>query len=75
MHYRRKYETCKSKIENLRDENVFFELKVKTTNYSFFQIDKLFFVTCQTFLVKKYSVYIIDSDCLLVITVIEDQNL
>ena len=47
MHYRRKYEACKSKIENLRDENVFFELKVKTT--IFFQIYKLFFVTSQTF--------------------------
>ena len=73
MHYRRKYEACKSKIENLRDVNVFFELKVKTI--FFLQIDKLFFVTSQTFLVSKYSVYIIDSDCLLVITVIEDHNL
>ena len=51
MNYRRKYEACKSKIENLRDENVFFELKVKTTIFYFFQIDKLFFVTSQTFLV------------------------
>ena len=51
MQYRRTYEACKSNIENLRDENVFFELKVKTTNFNFFQIDKLFFVTSQTFLV------------------------
>ena len=51
MNYRRKYEAFKSKIENLRDENVFFELKVKTTNFYFFQIDKLVFVTSQTFLV------------------------
>ena len=39
------------KIENLKDENVFFELKVKTTIFYFLQIDKLFFVTSQTFLV------------------------
>ena len=43
MHYRRKYEACKSKIDNLRDENVFFELKVKTTIFYFFQIRKHIF--------------------------------
>ena len=35
MHYIRKYEAFKSTIENLRHENVFFELKVKTTIFFF----------------------------------------
>ncbi len=76
MHFRRKYEACKSKTETLRDENVFFEFKVKTTSFYFFlQIYKLFFVTCRIFTVSKYRVHIIASDCILLISVIDDPNL
>ncbi len=41
----------------------------------FFKIYKLFFVTCQTFTVSKYRVYIIAYDCMLFISVIDDPNL
>ena len=33
MHFSRKYEASKSKTETLRDENLFLELKVRTTNF------------------------------------------
>ena len=75
MHFRRKYEACKSKTETLRDQNVFFELKVKTKSFFLLQIYKLFFVTCQTFTVSNYRVYIIASDCILFISLIDDPNL
>ena len=68
IHHRRKYEACKSKTETLRDENAFLELKVKTTNFDLFQIYKLFSAICKTFIVPKYSVYIIVSECVLLIT-------
>ena len=34
------------KKETLRDENVFLELKVRTTRFYLFQIYKLFIVMC-----------------------------
>ena len=75
MHYRRKYEACKSKTETLRDETAFLGLKVKTTNFDLFQIYKLFSAICKTFIVPKYSVYIIVSECVLFITLFDDLNL
>ena len=58
-----------SKTETLRDENVFFGVESKNKKVFLFQIYKLFTVICQTFIVPKYSVYIIVSDCLWFITV------
>ena len=76
MHYRRKYEACKSKTETLRDENVFLKFKVKTESFYLFQIhNKLFIVIFQTFIVPSYRVYIIVSECMLFITVFDDLNL
>ena len=69
MHFSRKYEVCKSKTEQLRDENLFWELKVRTTSFELFQIHKVFIVICQTFIVSKYRVYIIVSVCLLYVCV------
>ena len=62
-------------MESLREENVFFELKVRTKSVYLFQIYKLFIVICQTYIVPKYSVYIIVSDCFLFITLFDDMNL
>ena len=70
MHLRRKYEACKSNIETLRDENAFLELKVRTKFVDIFQIYKLFIVICKTFIVPKYSVYIIVSENDIFITLI-----
>ena len=75
MHYRRKYEACKSKTETLRGENAFLELKVKTTNFDLFLIYKLFSPICKTFIVPKYSEYIVVSECVLLITLFDDLNL
>ena len=75
MHYKRKYEACNSKTETLRDEDAFLELKVKTTNFDLFQIYKLFSAICKTFIMPKYSVYIIVSECVLFITLFDDLNL
>ena len=75
MHFPRKYETCKSKTETLRDENVFLELKVRTESFYLFQVCKLFTVIYQTCVVPKYSVYVIVSDCLLSITLFDDLDL
>ena len=75
MHFLRKYEACTSKTETLRDENVFLELKVRTESFYLFQIYKLFTVIYQTSVVPKYSGYIIVSDCLLFITLIDDLDL
>ena len=76
MHYRQKYEACKSKTETLKDENVFLpKFKVKTESFYLFQIHKLFIVIFQTFIVPTYRVYIIVSECRLVITVFDDLNL
>ena len=53
MHYRRKYEACKSKTETLRDENVFlkFKDKVETESFYLFKIHELFIGIVQTFIV------------------------
>ena len=75
MHFPRKYETCKSKTETLREENVFLELKLRTESFYLFQIYQLFTVIYQTSVVPKYSVYIIVSDCLLFITLFYDLDL
>ena len=56
MHYRRKYEACKSKTETLRDENVFLKYKVKTDFFFKFQIPKFFIVIFQTFIVPTHRV-------------------
>ena len=75
MHFPRKYEACKSNTETLRDKNVFLELKVKTNSFYLFQMYILFIIFWQTYIVPKYSVYIIVSDCLLFITLFDDLNL
>ena len=70
MHYRQKYEVCKSKTETLKDENVLLpKFKVKTESFYLFQIHKLVIVIFQTFIVPTYRVYIIVSEFRLVITV------
>ena len=61
-----------SKNETLTDENAFLELKVKTTHFDLFQIYKLFSAICKTFIVTKYSVYILVSECVLFITLFDD---
>ena len=74
MHFPRKYEVCKSKTETMRDENVFLELKVKQT-FFLLLIYIIFIVICQTCIVPTYSVFIIVSDCILFITLLDDLNL
>ena len=75
MHFSRKHEAGKSKTETLRDENRFLELKVRTTHFLLFQIHKLLIVIFQTFILPKYTVYIIVSVCYLLLTLFDDLNL
>ena len=52
------------------------ELKVRTEFFFYlFQMYKLFIVIYQTCVVPKYSVYIIFSECLLLITLFDDLDL
>ena len=72
MHFSRKYQTCKSKTETLRDENVFLDLKVRKQVFNY----KLVIVIFHTFIVPTYRVYyIIVSECILFITLFDDLNI
>ena len=60
---------------NIEGGNVSLELKVRTESFYVFQIYKLFTVIDQTCVVPKYSIYIIVSDCILLITLFDGLDL
>ena len=69
-------EICNSKTETLRSRKRIFRVESNNNTFLFyFQIYKLFFVTCQISTVSKYRVYIIASDCILFISVIDYPSL